>query len=88
MSKKIVYRQCALEHREQTQYTGELVITHYTAWIPNQFAKVGNKVDLWFDEGKQWIRGWVVKQVGEAKDEEYVLDHERDYTRQRAASDI
>lgn len=53
-----------------------------TAWIPEKYAQVGKFIKIFDDNG------WEVMKVGLPMGEEYVLGHERDFTKQREASDI
>ena len=58
----------------------------HTAWIPEIWARKGETIRIKFD-GK-WDGGWTVSEVGTRDTEENVLANERDYTRQRKASDV
>jgi hypothetical protein len=83
MSKKnVMYRQCVL--RSPTEQ-GEMV---QTAWIPAIYAGLGRTVYF----GKKTAspdRLWTVTGVSDpAISVQYLLEHERDYTTQREASDI
>lgn len=75
------YTQCVLIQKNKE---GEL---HTTSWIPSSFAKVGRVLRLKNDDDV-WEDGWVVAEAGTVKSADYVLDHERDFKRQRKASDI
>ncbi len=66
------YVQCELKKGNRKQ----------TAWIPARFAKLGTYLKLKDNDG------WCVVLVGTELDETLVLDKERDYTRQRKASDL
>lgn len=82
MSKKTqTYTQCIMH-----LWISETSKMIYTAWIPSQLAKVGRSLEIKI-EG-EWTTGWVVAEKGAVKDAAYVEEHERDYTRQREASDI
>jgi hypothetical protein len=59
-----------------------------TAWIPRKFAVKGKLLDLKNEEG-EWSKGWEVIEVFKLDlDYDYVREHERDYKKQREASDI
>jgi hypothetical protein len=75
------YTQCLLSKTIQNK---EYVVV---AWIPSQFAKVNEIVKIKTPDG-QWENGWKVKEIYNQRDEKSVLEHERDYLKQRAASDI
>lgn len=59
----------------------------YTAWIPEEYAKLGRVLKLRHDDG-HWEDGWEVKRRGARMLSSYVEDHERNYLKQREASDI
>jgi len=63
----IYYRQCFLEKGDTKQ----------TSWIPEEFAKLGNYIQLKQEDGT-WEDGWKVTVVGFRQDEEYVLAKERE----------
>lgn len=71
------YRQCVLQKGN----------THTTSYIPEVYANVGSTLKL-KNEHDQWDNGWVVTKAGEKIDAEYVETNERNYMRQRKASDI
>lgn len=57
------------------------------AWIPNQFAIVGNYVRLKQSDGS-WDNGWLIAETFTTLDSAYVNERSRDFTRQREASDL
>ena len=58
-----------------------------TAWIPEQFAKVGKYVSLnQFDD--DWEDGWKVIEVGTRLETKYMLERSQDWKNTRKASDI
>ena len=83
MSKReVMYKQCVLRSPIDA---GEMV---HVAWIPAMFAGLGRSVYF----GKKTAtpdRLWTVTGVSDPSiSGEYLLEHERDYTTQRQASDI
>lgn len=76
MSKTKFYNQCTLLRGT----------TRTVSWIPSEFAVVGKT--LKFREDDIWVDGWLVIEVGGQLDAKYVEEHERDYTKNRNASDI
>jgi len=78
------YKQCTFN---QPTEQGHRV---HTAWIPEKLAVVGKKVYF----GKKAEKPepellWTVSSVSDGRvSEEYLIEHERDYTTQRQASDI
>lgn len=56
--------------------------TKQVAWIPTELAVKGKVLEI---KGE---RGWRVIGVGATVDESYVKEHERDYLKQREASDV
>lgn len=66
------YTQCRLKNGRSQQ----------VAWIPTEFAIKGKTLEI---KGE---RGWRVISIGSTVDESYVREHERDYMKQREASDI
>lgn len=67
------YRQCALEKAN----------TQQVAWIPEQFAAVGEYIKIGEDDG------WKVNFVGSHRQpEDYVQAHERDHMGHRSRTDI
>lgn len=67
------YRQCKL-------FNGNV----YTiGWIDSTLAKLGQWVKMKSDDSE-----WVVAEVWGKLSKEYVEEHERDYRKQRKASDI
>jgi hypothetical protein len=57
------------------------------AWIPENFANLHKVIKLKRDDGT-WSDGWHVKEIYSMHTEDFVKYHERDFTRQREASDI
>ena len=80
--KKLMYKQCRMERPLPNGHT-----SLHTAWIPAKFAKLNKILKIEMTEGN-WENGWIVKEIGETKTEDYVLAHERDYQDQRKASDV
>ena len=72
------YKQCTLRQLKSNWVR--------TSWIPEQFAVEGRILEI--KEGEEWTDGWKVVDVFTRASEDYVREHERDYTRQREASDI
>ena len=74
------YRQCLLARKipegEVRQYS----------WIPEPFCVKGKTLKL--KEDGVWTDGWKVLEAWEPKPAEWVEAHERDYTKNRKASDI
>jgi hypothetical protein len=56
------------------------------AWIPSRFAILNKIVKLRFDG--EWVDGWRVDHIYNTRDKEFIEYHERDYLKQRKASDI
>jgi hypothetical protein len=75
------YTQCVLTKRfiASTKTT--------VSWLPTMYAKKGSYLELKQLDGS-WENGWRVEEVGTTADAAYVEEHERDYTKQRSASDI
>lgn len=88
------YRQCIL-HKIARNYlstsprdfSGEWMTVKQTSWIPEQFAHVGNYVQLKNADGV-WDNGWQIDEVGARAPENQVLENSRDWKHQRKASDI
>jgi len=57
------------------------------AWIPAEYAVMGKTLKIKDDYGN-WRNGWVVDQIYSIRNQEFVLRHERDWVKQRQASDI
>jgi len=53
-----------------------------TSWIPERYANKGKYIKIFDDNG------WEVMEVGSQMDEKYIIGHERDFQKQRDASDI
>jgi hypothetical protein len=66
---------------------GPGVVNYHTAWIPEEFSKIGKYLKI-KDEFGEWDNGWKVVGVGSRKEEQFVLEDSQDYKRQRKASDI
>lgn len=62
-------------------------ILHTVAWIPKEYAYSYRFLKLKDDNGG-WNEGWLVEKVYNEADESFILKHERDWARQRMASDI
>ena len=72
------HTQCKLRRLDTVQVT----------WLPTKFARKGHFVKLKSDDGT-WEDGWeVVETWGAPRSSAYVAEHERDYLKQREASDI
>jgi len=71
-NKSMTYCQCKLRKGDITT----------TTWIPEKYAIKGKYIKLLDDNG------WEVLEVGIPMGEEYVVGHERDFKKQREASDI
>jgi hypothetical protein len=56
--------------------------TEKTAWIPEMHASKGKYIKILDDDG------WKVIEAGSRMNEEYIFGHERDFQKQRKASDI
>jgi len=56
-----------------------------TAWIPEEYAVVGKLVKI--KDNDAWSDGWAVRQTWTTKSKEWVEQHQRDYLKQRKASD-
>ena len=65
------YRQCRMVREVSETYR-----TVHTAWIPEKYSVVDSVIKIKFDV--DWIDGWVVEFVGEARREEKQLpDHRK-----------
>ncbi len=72
-----MFRQCELKKRKPGK------IEWQTAWIPEQFAKLGTLVKLMDDDG------WEVVSVGKGRmDDDKVSEQSQEYKHQRKMSDI
>jgi hypothetical protein len=60
--------------------------TSQVAWIPQCFAEVGRIVQI--RNGEAWDDGWVVDFASTPLDAETVEKNERNYRKQRKASDV
>lgn len=56
-------------------------------WIPTAFAKLGKYLKIKQDDGS-WVDGWQVSERFATKEGKYIKEHERNYLKQREASDI
>ena len=66
------YCQCTLKKGKSNE----------VVWIPEKYAKKGKWLKIVNDNG------WQVMETGNPLSEEYVFGHERDFKKQRKASDI
>ena len=57
------------------------------AWIPSKFAERRRILKLKREDGS-WSNDWMVEEIYSQHEESFVLEHERDFTRQRKASDV
>ena len=79
MSKEVsFYCQCKLRKENSEQ----------VAWIPQCFANVGQTVKIKDKTSGAWDDGWLVEFASEPLNAEAVERNERDYRKQRKASDI
>lgn len=62
-------------------------VTHYHAWIPEEFAEIGEIVKIKQDDGS-WDDGWVVFQTFTMLPTTTVIERSQDYKKTRKASDI
>jgi hypothetical protein len=60
---------------------------YIVSWIPKNYAIIGKTLKLKNDDGV-WNFGWIVKEMFTEAEEEFILEHERDWAKQRRASDI
>ncbi len=74
---KMYYVQCKLEHS-----SGKIL----TSWIPEKFAVKGKYLEIKIDNN--WENHWLIKETYAKQKEEYLLEKERDYLKQRNASDV
>jgi hypothetical protein len=56
-------------------------------WIPEKYA-IRNKVLKLKNETGIWTNGWVVQETYNRQNEDFIKEHERDFAKQRQASDI
>lgn len=79
MSKEVsFYCQCKLRKAN----------TEQVAWIPQCFANVGQTVKIKDKTSGAWDDGWKVEFASEPLDAATVEKNERDYRKQRKASDV
>jgi len=76
------YSQCLLY-----KYIPNFGTLKTVGWIPESFANKGRILKLQKDDGS-WSDGWTVLAIYSTHAESFVLQHERDFVRQRKASDI
>ena len=76
MAKYTTHTQCELQRG----------VTKQTSWIPTGKAVVGKYVKL--QEDGVWTDGGLVTATGSVMDSDMCLERQRDFTTQRAASDI
>jgi hypothetical protein len=77
------YRQCDLSRR-----LAEDRIEWMTSWIPEEKAKIGNIVRLRNSAQEEWSEGWLVVAIYTRRLYTELEITERDWTRQRKASDV
>jgi len=82
MRKPKFYCQCRL-----TKSVGRGTIWEQVSFIPEEFARLGEILEL-KDANGVWTNGWKVVSVGNKMDAAYVESNERNWTKQREASDI
>ena len=71
---------------EYTQCTFKKPNKKQTAWIPTKYAHVRSVIKIKINN--VWDNGWVVDSVYGSRSKSHVESHERDYLKQRSASDI
>jgi hypothetical protein len=81
MSQGLQYRQCHLQKKD-----GD-ALWEQTSWIPEPYCVVGKVVKL-KDANGNWEDGWKVVSASEPKPAKFIEGHERDYLKNRKASDI
>jgi len=81
MEKNDYHRQCKLSR----QRAGRMEVL--TTWLPEMFARVGKVLELEMSSGK-WENGWAVCEIYERRKSKEVAERERDYKKNRLASDI
>ena len=59
-----------------------------TSWIPEEIAKVGNLIRIKESSDAEWEENWKVVKVYDRKSLSQLSDKERDYLKQRQASDV
>jgi hypothetical protein len=70
------YTQCYLIKGERSQ----------VAWIPSEFAIIEKIIKIKIDG--EWDDGWKIIRTYNTRTSEHIKEHERDYLKQRSASDI
>jgi len=81
MEKNDYHRQCKLSR----QRAGRMEVL--TTWLPEMFARVGKVLELEMSSEK-WENGWAVCEIYERRKSKEVAERERDYKKNRLASDI
>ncbi len=74
------------KHSTHTQCELQKGTSRQTSWIPTGKAVVGKVIKLQ-DDGV-WSDGWQVLSAGSVMDSDLCMERQRDFTHQRAASDI
>jgi hypothetical protein len=85
MSKVKYYRQCKLKKLikgEEGVERFRILVT----WLPEKKAQIGKWLKLKIDGA--WENHWLVCETWEKKEARFVEDKERDFKKQREASDI
>jgi hypothetical protein len=77
------YRQCELFRKISGDLEEKMV-----SWIPEEKAKVNNIVRLRNSSEEEWSEGWLVVAVYGKRSYAELETTERDWTKQRKASDI
>ena len=81
MTSDTYYIQCLLIKHVKDGFLRTII------WLPENFAEY-EKVLKFKREDGSWSNGWVVQETYGRNTKQFVLEHERDFTRQREASDI
>ena len=76
------YYQCLLTKNVPGGYI------HTIAWLPKKWATSINKKLKLKDDNGNWNGGWVVTMLYGSQEESFIMEHERDWAKQRQASDI
>jgi hypothetical protein len=77
------YRQCELRRPIGVDQFEVMI-----SWIPDEKAKVGNIVRLRNSAEEEWSEGWLVVAAYDRRPYADLETTERDWTRQRKASDV
>lgn len=80
------YVQCLLLKHFYTD-AGYIETLKTVCWIPEKFAERKKILKLQREDGT-WNDGWMVQETYGWQEESFILEHERDWARQRKASDI